>query len=231
VVDAFYHCPYHPEGRVEQFRRSHIDRKPGPGMILRAFSDLSIDRDGSFLIGDKESDIAAARAAGIPGFLFGGGDLLELVERCLAERGRAPPQDFPLLREALSPLLDWMRDDALPFWGSAGVDLKRGGFHERLDLDGRPLPQVPKRLMVQARQLYVYCHAGLLGWYPDARALADGAADYMLASFYRRDGKAGFVHALAPDGSIADATRDLYGHAFALFGFAWYHRLTGDSNV
>src|SRR5262249_27863643 len=37
VVDAFYHCPYHPEGRVEQFRRSHIDRKPGPGMILRAF--------------------------------------------------------------------------------------------------------------------------------------------------------------------------------------------------
>src|SRR5262245_56017959 len=110
IVDAFYHCPFHPEGRVEQFRKSHIDRKPGPGMILRAFSDLAIDREGSFLIGDRESDIAAARAAGIPGFLFVGGDLLDFVENCLAERGRLPSgaatkqttvQDFPLLRQAL----------------------------------------------------------------------------------------------------------------------------------
>src|SRR5262245_18465428 len=238
-IDAFYYCPYHPEGRVEQFRKSHIDRKPGPGMILRAFSDLAIDREGSFLIGDKESDIAAARAAGIPGFLFGGGDLLDFVERCLAERGRMAPsaghqtakRDFPLLRQALPPVLDWMRNDALPFWGTAGVDLARGGFHERLDLDGRPLAQIPKRLMVQGRQLYVYCHAGLLGWYPDARALADRCVEYMIASFYRPDGKVGFAHALAPDGSIADPTRDLYGHAFALFGLAWYHRFTGDPEV
>jgi mannose/cellobiose epimerase-like protein (N-acyl-D-glucosamine 2-epimerase family) len=39
------------------------------------------------------------------------------------------------------------------------------------------------------------------------------------------------VHALAPDGRIADPTRDLYGHAFALLGLAWYHRLTGDTQV
>ena len=32
-VDAFYHCPYHPEASVERFRAAHIDRKPGPGMI------------------------------------------------------------------------------------------------------------------------------------------------------------------------------------------------------
>ena len=61
IVDAFYYCPYHPEGRVEQFRKRHIDRKPGPGMILRAFADLDLDKAASFLIGDKESDIAAAR--------------------------------------------------------------------------------------------------------------------------------------------------------------------------
>ena len=81
-----------------------------------------------------------------------------------------PPRDaFPQLRESLPPFLDWIRTDALPFWGSAGVDWERGGFHERLGLDGRPIEQVPKRVMVQGRQLYVYCHAGLLGWYPDAR--------------------------------------------------------------
>ncbi len=130
-------------------------------------------------------------------------------------------------------MLDWIRNTALPFWGSAGVDWDRGGFHERLDLAGRPIIDVPKRLMVQGRQLYVYCHAGLLGWYPhaDARALADRCVDDMIASFYRPDGRPGFVHSVAPDGSVADATRDLYGHAFALLGLAWYHRLTGDTEV
>jgi D-glycero-D-manno-heptose 1,7-bisphosphate phosphatase len=82
-VDAFYHSPYHPEARVEKFRRTHVDRKPGPGMILRALSDLDIDKSRSFLIGDKESDIAAAHAAGLPGFLFTGGNLNEFLDQCL----------------------------------------------------------------------------------------------------------------------------------------------------
>jgi HAD superfamily hydrolase (TIGR01662 family) len=53
-IDAFYHYPYHPKGFVERFRAMHADRKPSPGMILRALSDISIDRKRSFLIGDKE---------------------------------------------------------------------------------------------------------------------------------------------------------------------------------
>jgi D-glycero-D-manno-heptose 1,7-bisphosphate phosphatase len=85
-IDAFYHCPYHPEGKVERFRLAHIDRKPGPGMILRAFADLEIDKDKSFLIGDKQSDIAAAQVAGIPGFLFTGGNLAQFVDQCRKRR-------------------------------------------------------------------------------------------------------------------------------------------------
>jgi D-glycero-D-manno-heptose 1,7-bisphosphate phosphatase len=85
-IDAFYHCPYHPEGRVERFRLSHIDRKPGPGMILRALADLEIDKDRSFLIGDKQTDIAAAEAAGIPGFMFAASNLAEFVDECLKRR-------------------------------------------------------------------------------------------------------------------------------------------------
>jgi len=83
-IDAFYHCFYHPDASVERFRAVHGDRKPNPGMILRALSDNPIDRRRSFLIGDKQSDIEAARGAGIPGFLFTGGNLIEFVERCLA---------------------------------------------------------------------------------------------------------------------------------------------------
>jgi mannose-6-phosphate isomerase len=55
--------------------------------------------------------------------------------------------------------------------------------------------------------------------------------EYIVKSFYRRDGDPGWVYSLAPDGRIASAVRDTYGHAFALLGLAWYHRLTGDTQV
>ena len=84
-IDAFFHCPYHPEGKVEAYRRASDVRKPGPGMLLRARAEWPVDWSRSFLIGDRDSDIAAATAAGIPGHKFGGGDLLAfLVSSALA---------------------------------------------------------------------------------------------------------------------------------------------------
>jgi D-glycero-D-manno-heptose 1,7-bisphosphate phosphatase len=86
-IDAIYYCPYHPEGRAKQFRCSHINRKPSPGMIRQALSDLNIDRDRSFLIGDKSTDVEAALRAGIPGYLFTGGSLSEFLDNCLCPLG------------------------------------------------------------------------------------------------------------------------------------------------
>jgi D,D-heptose 1,7-bisphosphate phosphatase len=80
-IDAYYYCPYHPEARVEKYRRSHADRKPEPGMILRALADLNVDKERSFLVGDKASDIEAARRAGVRGLLFPGGNLAAFLER------------------------------------------------------------------------------------------------------------------------------------------------------
>ena len=75
-IDAFYACYHHADATVARYRAAdHPDRKPNPGMIVRAMADLDIAREGSFLIGDRESDMAAARAAGIVGHLFAGGDL------------------------------------------------------------------------------------------------------------------------------------------------------------
>lgn len=137
---------------------------------------------------------------------------------------------FPQLQQALTPVLAWTKNAALPFWGSVGVD-PRGGFHERLDLEGRPILAEPKRLMVQGRQLYVFSSAALLGWYPDGRQLADRCIDYILRAYYKADGKPGWVYSVGPDGAVASATRDAYAHAFVLFGLAWYHRLTRDPQV
>lgn len=83
-VDAFYHCPFHPEAATDAYRHAdHPDRKPNPGMILRAMRDWPVATAGSFLIGDRESDLEAARRAGIPGYLFAGGDLRKTTAAAL----------------------------------------------------------------------------------------------------------------------------------------------------
>jgi D-glycero-D-manno-heptose 1,7-bisphosphate phosphatase len=62
---AVRHCPHHPEALLSQWRRVCDCRKPAPGMILAAAAELDLDLAESILVGDKASDIAAGRAAGI----------------------------------------------------------------------------------------------------------------------------------------------------------------------
>lgn len=72
-IAAVYHCPYHPNAGIGEYRRESFDRKPNPGMLLRARDDLGLDLARSALVGDKDSDIAAGRAAGV-------GRLIRLVD-------------------------------------------------------------------------------------------------------------------------------------------------------
>ena len=65
AVDAVYHCPHHPKGEVTELAIECDCRKPAPGMILRAAQDLNLSLPDSILVGDKPSDIEAARAAGV----------------------------------------------------------------------------------------------------------------------------------------------------------------------
>jgi D-glycero-D-manno-heptose 1,7-bisphosphate phosphatase len=69
---ATYHCPYHPQG-IGEYQREHEDRKPSPGMLLRAARDLDLDLSQSLLVGDRCTDIAAANAANLrQAFLLSG---------------------------------------------------------------------------------------------------------------------------------------------------------------
>jgi D-glycero-D-manno-heptose 1,7-bisphosphate phosphatase len=86
-IDEFYVCPYHAEATVAAFRHpDHPDRKPNPGMILRAIADWRIDPQRALMVGDKETDMEAARRAGIAGVLFTGGDLADFLADVVASK-------------------------------------------------------------------------------------------------------------------------------------------------
>jgi len=67
TLSGFYHCPHHPTEAEGEFRRQCDCRKPAPGMIRQAVLDHGIDVKTSLLVGDKDSDIEAGRAAGVAG--------------------------------------------------------------------------------------------------------------------------------------------------------------------
>jgi mannose/cellobiose epimerase-like protein (N-acyl-D-glucosamine 2-epimerase family) len=128
------------------------------------------------------------------------------------------------LSESRSVARHWLFTQALPLWWERGADHRDGGFHEKLDPQGRPVGQ-PVRLRVQARQAFVYARAGQLGWTgPWQEAMRHGI-DFMLARYQRPDGS--FCSTLDP----ADTQVDLYDQAFVLLALATAWRSLRDETV
>lgn len=83
-MDGFEYCPHHPDfGRDGSAPVDCRRRKPGPGMILDLMDRWTIDPARSLLIGDRETDLAAAAAAGIAGHLYQSGSVDDLLARAL----------------------------------------------------------------------------------------------------------------------------------------------------
>ncbi len=73
-LDDVYFCPHHPErgwpGEVASLKVVCDCRKPAPGMLIKAADDHNLDLSRSWLIGDRQSDVEAARAAGANAILL-----------------------------------------------------------------------------------------------------------------------------------------------------------------
>jgi D-glycero-D-manno-heptose 1,7-bisphosphate phosphatase len=65
VLDEVLHCPHLPDAAVAAYRVTCDCRKPAPGMLLAAAKGLQLDLGACVMIGDKATDIAAGRAAGV----------------------------------------------------------------------------------------------------------------------------------------------------------------------
>ncbi len=133
------------------------------------------------------------------------------------------------LRDAAAAVRTWLTRDGLPLWGVVGVD-ETGSFHESIGFDGRP-DIVARRMRVQARQLHVFSEAAVRGWWPQARAVADGGFRALVRDFWQADGQAGFIHSVTPDRKPLDLKRDTYDHAFGLFALAWYYKASRDPDA
>lgn len=84
-IDAVYACPFHAEAVDARYRHpDHPDRKPNPGMLLKAVAEHDLDPARSLMIGDQASDMEAARRAGVVGYRFEGGNLDHLVAAALS---------------------------------------------------------------------------------------------------------------------------------------------------
>jgi mannose/cellobiose epimerase-like protein (N-acyl-D-glucosamine 2-epimerase family) len=133
--------------------------------------------------------------------------------------------------DIVGSLKSLMIEHSLPLWAGEGWDSTAGGFVEKLDIEGRAAFAAPRRVRVQARQIYCFAKAAQMGWYPEGRDIAIKGLDYLLTKARSPDGRPGFVHLLDPDGSVINSARDSYDHAFVLLALATVYRLTSDAQV
>jgi D,D-heptose 1,7-bisphosphate phosphatase len=82
-INRFEYCPHHPEGIIEEYRKSCYRRKPGSGMIESCIDRYDLAPNDCVLFGDQDTDLEAAEKVGIKAYKFSSGSLLELVRRYL----------------------------------------------------------------------------------------------------------------------------------------------------
>ena len=147
VIAGWYFCPFHPRGTVAEYTREHPDRKPAPGMLLRAAEDLRLDLPRSWMVGDTLRDTQAGEAAGCRTVLLHP-DAGRLSPDRLAELAREQavvnnPDDPDAEAAAAAHRPDFFAASLVE--AVRVIASQRHTERERGGREARPLPPVPRR--------------------------------------------------------------------------------------
>lgn len=121
------------------------------------------------------------------------------------------------LDTSLASLRDWLFGRALPTWSGLGTDRARGGFIEKLTINGQPTND-PRRARVVGRQIYAFATAETLGWDGPAREVVRHGLDTLERCHIADSDRV--VPLVDADGTRLSEGFDLYDQAFVLFGLA-----------
>ncbi|RED48557.1 AGE family epimerase/isomerase [Aestuariispira insulae] len=127
------------------------------------------------------------------------------------------------LRAHFHAFEEYIREGMLPLW--RGYGWRDGiGCHERLDSDSLAPVQDFHRLMNLSRQLFVFSCAFKM-WRNPVDAHHAKCLYETLTSKFWDETHGGWFFSIHADGSPKDRRKDLYGHAFLLFGLAHFNRV------
>jgi D-glycero-D-manno-heptose 1,7-bisphosphate phosphatase len=111
-IDKFYYCPHHPTEGTGIYLQNCNCRKPLPGMLLQAAHDLDIELGSSYMVGDTDRDMEAAKKIGVKGILVKTGygrEVLQDVDPDAATAGNNP--DF--VAEDILEAVKWIMKDRI----------------------------------------------------------------------------------------------------------------------
>lgn len=133
-LDGIYYCPYHPEGVIEKYRRESEMRKPNPGMLLEAATQMDIDLRQSWAIGNSSRDIEAGLRAGCRTIqlAYTGGHSVP------QQTGVKPDYKAVNMKEAVNIIKKYHRSALPPTEAGQNTIQREGGDIEN---QGRQLPQ------------------------------------------------------------------------------------------
>jgi D-glycero-D-manno-heptose 1,7-bisphosphate phosphatase len=63
-LNGIYYCMHHPEAVVAGYREVCECRKPKPGLLRQAASEMNLTLAGSYMVGDQPKDMTAGKTVG-----------------------------------------------------------------------------------------------------------------------------------------------------------------------